>query len=157
MGSCLGGLLGAEQVLAWQWAAMSASLLRVCKKTLPALEVWWHGTKKWHGTKSKDTDSVSPRLLTLLLDLTRTEGGVVPCWGGTHKGTISCSARIPWDSSCLLQKLPPGGKAMEGHSIHPSAPGSRRNFSLQEMSKCHPSSSPSVFWIQVFNEWRKTD
>lgn len=40
--------------------------------------------------------------------------------------------------------------------IHP-APGSWWNFSPQEISMCHPSPSPSAFWTQVFNEWRKTD
>lgn len=53
------------------------------------------------------------------------DGGVAPCWGGAQGAAILCRACVPWDrSSCPLQGLPPGGKAMEGHrSILLSAHG----------------------------------
>lgn len=116
------------------------------------------GTARHGPSKSKGTHPVSPRPRTHLLELTRTEGSCLA--EEKPRGVPShalCRACVPRDSSRLLQELPPGGKATEGHNIRPSAPGSRRHFSLREMSKRHPSPSPPAFWTQVFNEWRKTD
>lgn len=69
----------------------------------------------------------------------------------------------PLQGLCPLEQeqLPPPGptsgwKGYGGAQIHP-APGSWQNFSPWERAMCHLSPSPSVFWTQVFNEWRKTD
>lgn len=128
-------------------AAIGVSPLHARKNASPALGAHQHGS-----SKSKGTHPVSPRPCTHLREVTRTEE--------EPRGVPSCALRrasVPQDTSHLLQELPVGGKAPEGHSVRPSAPGSRRNFSLWEMSKCHPSPSPPTFWTQVFNEWRKTD
>lgn len=153
MGSCLGGLLGAEQVLAWQWAGVCSNgcLLTPCLQK--SITCTGSVPTQPSPSKSKGTHPVSPRPPTHLLEATRTEGS---CLAEEEPRGVPpralCSACIPRDSSRLLQELPPGGKAMEGHSIRPSAPGSRRNFSLREMSKRHPSPSPTTFWTHVFNE-----
>lgn len=118
---------------------------------------WEHAGTAWPFQKQGHSPCLSQSLHAPLW--ADKDKGVVPCWGETQRGANPhlCRAHVPWVRSCLLQKLLPGGKAMEGHSIHPSAPSSRRSFSQWEMSKLHPSPSPPEFWTQVFNEWRKTD